>query len=98
MMPVVVVVLLDAVKNGSRADHPTKTREGTKRVVVPLADTPQKRDGRPSPEQMNSMSGDVPEALLFHLVCAQETEREKLFRQRELLVFVIASKRTRRWS
>ena len=46
-----------------------------KRVVVLLADTPQKRDGRPSPEQMNSMSGDVPEALLFHLVCAQETER-----------------------
>ena len=76
MMPVVVVVPLDAVKNGSRADHPTKTREGTKRVVVPLADTPQKRDGRPSPEQMNSMSGDVPEALLFHLVCTQETERE----------------------
>ena len=56
---------------------------------MPLVDTPQKRDGRPSPEQMNSMSGDVPEALLFHLVCAQETEREKLFRQRELLVFVV---------
>ena len=61
---------------------------------MPLADTPQKRDGRPSPEQMNSMSGDVPEALLFHLVCAQETERENFLRQRELLVFVVIAKKT----
>jgi hypothetical protein len=45
---------------------------------VSLADTPQKHDGRHSPEQVKSMGGDVPEALLFHLVCAQETEREVL--------------------
>jgi hypothetical protein len=25
---------------------------------------------------VNSLDGDVPEALLFHLVCAQEIERE----------------------
>jgi hypothetical protein len=49
-----------------------------KRVVVSLVDTPQKHDGRPSPEQVKSMGGDVPEALLFHLVCAQETEQELL--------------------
>jgi hypothetical protein len=30
-------------------------REDEHRVVVPLADTPQKRYGRPSPEQVNSM-------------------------------------------
>jgi hypothetical protein len=45
---------------------------------VSLADTPQKRDGRPSPEQVNLTGGDVPEALLFHLVCTQETEWELL--------------------
>jgi hypothetical protein len=38
--------------------------------------TPQKRDGRPSPEQVNSLDGDVSEVVLFHLVCAQETERK----------------------
>jgi hypothetical protein len=28
---------------------------------------------------MNSLDGDVPEALLFHLVCAQETEPKNSF-------------------
>jgi hypothetical protein len=37
--------------------------EWIKRVVVPsLLDTPQKRDGRPSLEQVNSLDGDVLEA------------------------------------
>jgi len=31
MMPVVVVVPLDAVKNGSRADHPKKTNSNSRR-------------------------------------------------------------------
>jgi hypothetical protein len=35
--------------------------------------------GHPSPEQVNSLDGDVPEALLFYFVCAQETERKNSF-------------------
>jgi hypothetical protein len=54
------------------------TERTKKRVVVSLADTPQKRDGCPSPEQVNSTGGDVPETLLFHFMCAQEVERELL--------------------
>jgi hypothetical protein len=42
-----VVVPIGAVQKGCREDE--------QRVVVPLADTPQKRYGRPSPEQVNSM-------------------------------------------
>jgi hypothetical protein len=42
-----VVVPNDTVQKGCREDE--------QRVVVPLADTPQKRYGRPSPEQVNSM-------------------------------------------
>jgi hypothetical protein len=53
---------------------------------VSLADTPQKRDGHPSPEQVKSMGGDVQEALLFHLVCAQETERELLCATEDVVV------------
>jgi hypothetical protein len=41
-----VVVLIGAVQKGCREDE--------QRVVVPLADTPKKRYGRP-PEQVNSM-------------------------------------------
>ena len=60
-----VVVPLDAVQNGSSADHQrcreeddhrSTRNERMKRVVVPLADTPQKRDCRPSPEQANSLT------------------------------------------
>ena len=60
-----VVVPLDAVQNGSSADHQrcreeddhcSTRKERMKRVVVPLADTPQKRDCRPSPEQANSLT------------------------------------------
>jgi hypothetical protein len=62
-----VVVLNGAVQKGCHEDE--------RRVVVPLADTLKKRYGRPSPEQVNSMKRMlVPEALLFHLVCAQEME------------------------
>jgi len=57
-----VVVPLDAVQKGSSADQQqdatkkmtvtdTTMNERTKRVVVPLADTPQKRDCRPSPSR-----------------------------------------------
>ena len=58
-----VVVPLDAVQNGSSADHQRRReeddhrntrKERMKRVVVPLADTPQKRDCRTSLEQANS--------------------------------------------
>ena len=65
IVPVDVVVSLDAVQKGSSDDQQrdvgkkmiitdTSRKEMTKRVVVPLADTPQKRDCRPSPEQVNS--------------------------------------------
>jgi hypothetical protein len=54
---------------------------------VPLADTPQKRDGLSSPEQVNSTGGDVPEALLFHLVCAQEMERGELYATGYVVLF-----------
>jgi hypothetical protein len=42
-----VVVPIGAVQKGCREDE--------QRVVVPLADTPQKHYGCPSPEQVNSM-------------------------------------------
>ena len=60
-----VVVPLDAVQNGSSADHQRRReeddhrntrKERMKRVVVPLADTPQKRDCRTSFEQANSLA------------------------------------------
>ena len=57
-----VVIPLGAVQKGSSADQQrdagkkmivadTTRKERTKRVVVPLADTPQKRDCRPSPSR-----------------------------------------------
>ena len=58
-----VVIPLDAVQNRSSADHQrcreeddhcSTRKERMKRVVVPLADTPQKRDCRTSFEQANS--------------------------------------------
>jgi len=58
-----VVVPLDAAQNGSSADHQrcreeddhrSTRKERMKRVVVPIADTPQKCDCRPSLEQANS--------------------------------------------
>jgi hypothetical protein len=58
-----------------------------KQVVVLLADTPQKRDGRSSPEQVNSSVGDISEALLFHLVCAQETKRGELYATGYVVLF-----------
>ena len=65
IVPVDVVVLLDAVQKESSADQQrdagkkmivtdTTRKERTKRIVMPLADTPQKHDCRPSPEQVNS--------------------------------------------
>jgi hypothetical protein len=52
-----------------KLQHRHRIQRTKKRVVVPLADTPKKRDDRPSPEQVNSTGGDVPEPLLFHLMC-----------------------------
>ena len=65
IVPVDVVVPLDAVQKESSADQQrdagkkmivtdTTRKERTKRIVMPLADTPQKHDCRPSPEQVNS--------------------------------------------
>ena len=65
IVPVDVVVPLDAVQKESSADQQrdagkkmivtdTTRKERTKRVDVPLADTPQRCDCRPSPEQVNS--------------------------------------------
>ena len=65
IVPVDVVVPLDAVQKESSADQQrdagkkmivtdTTRKERTKRVVVPLTDTPQKLDCWPSPEQVNS--------------------------------------------
>ena len=62
IVPVDVVVPLDAVQKGSSADQQRDTRkkmivadttrkERKKRVVVSLTDTPQKRDCRPSPSR-----------------------------------------------
>jgi hypothetical protein len=55
---------------------------------VSLVDTPQKRDGRPSTEQVNSTDGEVPEALLFYLVCSQETERGLLCATGDVVVLL----------
>ena len=65
IVPVDVVVPLDAVQKGNSADQQrdagkkmivadTTRKVRTKQVVVPLTDTPQKRDCRSSPEQVNS--------------------------------------------
>jgi hypothetical protein len=64
-------------------------REDEQRVVVPPADTPQKRYGRPSPGQVNSM-GCVPEALLFHLVCAQDREQGELSATGDVVLLYIS--------
>jgi len=65
IVPVDVVIPLYAVQKGSSADQRrdagkkmivTSRKERTKQVVVPLTDTPQKRDCRPSPEQVNSQT------------------------------------------
>jgi hypothetical protein len=77
-----VVAPLDAVPIGSHEedDHQCHREQGGTKTSSRAADgTPQKHDGRPSPEQVNSLDGDVLEALLFHLVCAQETEQKNSF-------------------
>jgi hypothetical protein len=82
-----VVVPLDAVPIESCEEVATKktitsapgNKEERRRVVVPPTALSKNRDGRPSPKQVNSLDGDVLEALLFHLVCAQETERKNSF-------------------
>jgi len=84
IVPVDVVVPLDAVQKGSSADQQqdatkkmivtdTTTKERTKRVVVPLADTPQKRDCRPSPSRWTHRQQRFG-GLLFQCLCAQELE------------------------
>jgi hypothetical protein len=61
-------------------DHQRRREQGGTEASSRAADgTLQKRDGRPSPEQVNTLDRDVPEALLFHLVCAQKTERKNSF-------------------
>ena len=82
IVPVDVAVPLDAVQKASSADQQrdagkkmivtdTTRKERTKRVVVPLADTPQKRDCRPSPEQVNSRTAAFRRPTLPVLVRAR---------------------------
>jgi len=82
IVPVDVVVPLDAVQKGSSADQQrdaakkmivtdTPKKERTKRVVVPLVDNPQKRDCRPSPEQVNSRTAAFRRPTLPVLVRAR---------------------------
>ena len=82
IVPVDVVVPLDAVQKESSADQQrdagkkmivtdTTRKERTKRVVVPLADTPQKYDRQPSPEQANSWIATFWSPTLPVLVCAR---------------------------
>ena len=82
ILPIDVVVPLDAVQKASSADQQrdvgkkmivtdTTRKERTKRVVVPLADTPQKRDCRPSPERVNSRTATFRRPTLPVLVRAR---------------------------
>ena len=82
IVPVDVAVLLDAVQKESSADQQRDTgkkmivtdttrKERTKRIVVPLADSPQKRDCRPSPEQVNSQPTEFQRPTLPVLVRAR---------------------------
>ena len=82
ILPVDVVVPLDAVQKASSADQQrdagkkmivtdTTRKERTKRVVVPLADTPQKRDCWPSPERVNSRTATFRRPTLPVLVRAR---------------------------
>jgi hypothetical protein len=63
IVPVDVIVPLDAVHMRSRADHlqSSRKRSASSRAT---SDTPQKHDCCPSPEQENSMTAGVLEALL----------------------------------
>ena len=84
IVPVDVVVPLDAVQKESSADQQRDAwkkmivadatrKERTKQVVVPLTDTPQKRDCRPSPEQVNSRTAAFRRPTL-PVLCTQELE------------------------
>ena len=92
-MPVDVVIPLDAVQKGSSDDQQrdvgkkmivtdTSRKERTKRVVVSLADTPQKRDCLPSPEQVNSRTAAFRRPTLPVLVRAK-TGTEMLWMQQK---------------
>ena len=79
-----VVVPLHAVQNGSSADHQrcreeddhrSIRKERMKRVVVPLADTSQKCDCRPSSEQANSRTTAFRRPTLPVLVRARTGKR-----------------------
>ena len=69
ILPVGVVVLLVAVQTGSNADQRRtfNVRRHREEDIVSsraASDTPQQRDCRPSPEQVNSKTAGVPKALL----------------------------------
>ena len=73
-----VVAPLDVVQKGSNADqqrveddHRTSRKERTKQVVVPLTDTPQKRDCRLPPEQVNTRTTTFQRTTLPVLVRAR---------------------------
>ena len=68
----------------------TSRKERTKRVVVLLADTPQKRDCRPSPEQVNSRTAAFQRPTLSVLVRAS-TGTETTWRQQKLWVWLCIS-------
>ena len=75
-----VVVPLVAVQTGSSADQRRtfNVRRHREEEDIDVAssraasNTPQKRDSRPSPEQVNTKMVGVPEALLSQFQCAQE--------------------------
>ena len=82
IVPVDVAVPLVAVQKGNSADQQldagkktivtnTSRKERTKRVVVSLTDTPQKRDCWPSPEQVNSRTAAFRRPTLPVLVRAR---------------------------
>jgi len=82
IVPVDVVVPLDAVQKGSSADQQrdarkkmivadTTRKDRKKRVVVPLTVTHQKRDCWPSPEQVNSRATAFRRPTLLVLVRAR---------------------------
>ena len=78
-----VVVPLVAVQTGSNVDYRRAFNVGQEEEDADVAssraasNTIQKRDCRSSPEQMNSKTTGVPEALLSQFQCAQEPGRTR---------------------
>jgi hypothetical protein len=78
-MNTMYMILTSKLLTHQRAFNLHKEEEGVDVASSRAAsDTPQKRDCHPSPEQVNSKTVGVPEALLSQFQCTQEQGRGEL--------------------